>query len=90
MRVSIREKAPMAHPKELSMYILNGMLFQVGQHEEPLVLDRGQRTGARGTGAANGAGLPINRAVMHAGVEGMLNMRQRGLKSGCCEPGERS
>jgi hypothetical protein len=78
------------HPTELSLYLLHGMLFQVGQPEELLVRDRGPRTGAIGTVAATRAGLPINRAVMPVGHKGLLNMGQQGLQFGVREPGQRS
>jgi hypothetical protein len=31
----------LGHPKELAWHCLDGMLFQLGQHEEPLVGHRG-------------------------------------------------
>ena len=64
--------------------------IQVGQHEELLIRDRRQRTGAIGTIAATRAGLPINRAVMHVGHKGLLKMGQQGLQFGFREPGQRS
>jgi hypothetical protein len=80
----------LAHPKELSLHLLNGRLFQGGQHEEQFVRDRGPRTGAIGTVAATRAGLPINRPVMHVGHKGLLNMGQQGVKFGFRESGQRS
>jgi hypothetical protein len=62
----------LAHLKELSLHLLNGMLFHIGQNEEQLVRDRGQWTGAIGTVAATRARLPINRAVLHVGHKGLL------------------
>jgi hypothetical protein len=67
----------LAHPKELSLYLLNGMLFQVGQNEEQLVGERGQRTGVIGTVAPTRAGLPIKRAVLQIGRQRVLEMRQQ-------------
>ena len=72
------------------MYLLNGMLFQVGQNEEQLVRDHGHRAGAIGTVTATRAGLPINRAVMHVGDKGLLKIGKQGLKFGFREPGQRS
>jgi hypothetical protein len=34
----------LGHPKELSLYFLDGILFQVGQNEEQFVRQRGQGT----------------------------------------------
>jgi hypothetical protein len=80
----------LAHPKELALYLLDGILFQVGENEEQLVRHRGQRTGAIGTVAATRAGLPINRALLHVGHKGPLKMGQQGLKFGFREPGHRA
>ena len=55
----------LAQPKELSLYLLKGILFQVGQNEEQFVGERGQRTGVIGTIAATRAGGPsIVRSCM--------------------------
>jgi hypothetical protein len=62
----------LTHPKELSLHLLNGILCQVGQHEEPCVRECGQRTGVICPIAATRAGLPINRAVMHGGHKSLL------------------
>ena len=62
------------HPKELSLHLLNGMLFEVGQNKEPFVRECGQRTGVIGTLAATRAGLPINGAVMPVGHKSLLEM----------------
>ena len=64
----------LAYPKELSLHLLNGMLFQVGQNEEQFVRERGQWTGVIGTIAATRAGWPINRAVLHGGDNSPLEM----------------
>lgn len=68
----------LAHPKELALYLLKGILFQVGENEEQLVRHCWQRTGAIGTIAATRAGLPIKRAVLHVGHKGLLKMGQQG------------
>ena len=62
------------HPKELSLHLLNRILFQVGQDKEQFVRECGQRTGVIGTRAATRAELPINRAVMHVGHKSLLEM----------------
>ena len=80
----------LAHPKELALYFLNGILFQVGPNDEQLVGHRGQRTGAIGTIAATRAGLPVKRAVLHVGHKGLLKMREQGLKFGFREPSQRA
>ena len=64
----------LTHPKELSLHLLTGILFQVGQNEEQFVRECGQRTGVIGTIAPTRAGLPINRAVLHVGHKRLLEM----------------
>jgi hypothetical protein len=73
-----RVRMRLTHPKELALHLLNRMLFQVGQHEEAFVRDRGQWTGAIGTIATARAGVPINRAVLPVGHKRLLDMRQQG------------
>jgi len=80
----------LTHPKELSLHLLNGMLFHVGQNEEQFVRARGQRTGVIGTIAATHAGLSINRAVMHGGHKSLLEMGQQALKFGFRESSQRA
>jgi hypothetical protein len=80
----------LGHPKELSLHFLDGILFQVGQDEEQLVGRRWERTGFIRTVAAAGAGLPINRAVMHVGHKSLLERGQQSLKFGFRESGQRS
>ena len=62
----------LTHPEELSLHLLNGILFQVGQNEEQFVCERGQWTGVIRTIAATCAGVPINRAVLHVGDKSPL------------------
>jgi hypothetical protein len=80
----------LAYPKELSLHLLNGMLFQVGQNKEQFVRECGQRTGVIDTIAATRAGLPINRAVMPVGHKSLLEMGSSGLTFGVRESGQRS
>lgn len=80
----------LTHPKELSLHLLNGMLFHVGQHDEPCVRHRGPRTGAIGPVAATRAGLPINRTVLQVGHKGLLNRGQQRVKFGVREAGQRA
>ena len=80
----------LAHPKELSLHLLKGMLFQVGQNKEQFVRECGQRTGVLGTIAVTRAGLPINRAVIHVGHTSLLEMGSSGLTFGVREAGQRS
>lgn len=80
----------LTHLKQLSLHLLNRMLFQVCQNEAQLVRDRGQWAGAIGTVTATRAGLPINRAVMHVGDKGLLKIGKQGLKFGFREPGQRA
>jgi hypothetical protein len=86
MNPLVRIRLP--HPTELSLHLLNGMLFHVGQNEEPFVRDRGQRTGAICSVTATRARLPINRAVIHIGPKSLLKMGQQGLKFGVRESGQ--
>jgi hypothetical protein len=64
------------HPKELSLDFLDGMLFQVGQHEEEFVSHRRSGTGVIRTIAAAGAGLPIDGVVLPIDHIRVLEMRQ--------------
>ena len=64
----------LTHPKELSLHLLNGILFQVGQNKEPFVRECGPWTGVIGPIVATRAGLPINRAVLHVGHKSLLDM----------------
>ena len=78
----------LTHPKELSLHLLNGMLFHIGQNEEQFVRDRRQRTGVIRSVTATRARLPINRAVIHIGHKRLLKMGQQGLKFGFRESGQ--
>ena len=57
----------LTHPEELSLHLLNRMLFQVGQNEEQFVCERGQWTGVIRTIAATCAGVSSDRAVLPVG-----------------------
>ena len=85
-RVGIR----LRHPKELALHFLAGMLFQIGQDEEPLVGHRQQRTGVIRRVAAACAGLPINGAVLHIRHQRLLEMGQQRREFGFREAGHRS
>jgi hypothetical protein len=76
------------HPTELSLHLLQRLLFQVGEAEEQLVCAGRQRAGARGTVAAPRAGLPSKRVVLPVGPKGLLNMGQQGLKFGGRKAGQ--
>ena len=78
------------HPKELSLHLLDRILFQVSQDEEQLVGRRWERTGFIRTVAAARAGLPINRAVIHVVRQRLLEMGPQSLKFGFRESGQRS
>ena len=78
----------LTHPKELSLHVLNGILFHVRQHEAQFVRDHGQRTGAIGRIAATRARLSINRAILPGGHKRLLKMGQQGLKLGVRESGQ--
>jgi hypothetical protein len=67
----------LGHPKELSLHLLDGILFQVGQNEEQFVRRRGQGTIVIRTVAAACAGLPINGAVPQIGAQRVLEKRQQ-------------
>ena len=66
----------LGHPKELSLDLLDGVLFHVGQDEEPCVRYRRSGTGVRRTVTSAGAGVPINRAGRHIPLQGLLKHGQ--------------
>jgi hypothetical protein len=78
----------LTHPKELSLHLLNGILFHVGQNEQQFVRARGQWTGAIGRVTATCARLSINRTLIHVGHKRLLKMGQQGLKFGFRESGQ--
>jgi hypothetical protein len=57
----------LTHPTELSLHLVKGMLFHLGQNEEPFVRARRPRTGVIRSVTATRARLPITRAVIHIG-----------------------
>ena len=65
------------HSKELSLHLLNRILFHIGPDEAPLVSRRWERTGVIRRVAAARAGLPINGAVLHIDDKRLLDMRQQ-------------
>jgi hypothetical protein len=65
----------LGHPKELSLHLLDRILFQVGQDEEQFVGRRWERTGVIRRVAAARAGLPVNGAVLHIAHKCLLEMR---------------
>jgi hypothetical protein len=62
------------HPQELALHCLDGILFHVGQDEEPLVGHRRQRTAVLRRVAAACAGLPINGAILQIRHQRLLKM----------------
>jgi hypothetical protein len=78
----------LTHPKELALYLLNRILFHVGQNEKQFVRACGQWTGIICRVTATRAGLPIDRAVIHVGHKRLLKMGQQGLKFGVRESGQ--
>jgi hypothetical protein len=67
----------LGHPKELSLHLLDGVLFQVDQNEEQFVRHRGQGTIVIRTVTAARAGLPINGAVPQIGAQRVLEKGQQ-------------
>jgi hypothetical protein len=65
------------HSKELSWHLLTGMLFHIGQDEEPFVSCRWERTGIIRRIAAARAGLPIKGAVLQIDDKRLLERRQQ-------------
>jgi hypothetical protein len=80
----------LGHPKELSLHLLDRVLFQVSQDEEQFVGRRWERAGGIRTVAAARAGLPINGAVLHRDHKRLLEMRQQGHKFRFRQAGHRS
>jgi hypothetical protein len=72
----------LTHPKELSLHLLNGILFRIRQNEKQFVCARGQWTGVICRVTAIRARLPINRTLIHVGHKRLLKMGQQGLKFG--------
>ncbi len=65
------------HPKEWSLDFWDGMLFPVGQHEEPCVRQRGSGTMGIRTVAAARAEWPIEGAVLPLGRQCVLAIGQQ-------------
>ena len=80
----------LGHAKELSLHLLDGILFHVGQDEEPLVGHRWETTGVIRTIAATRAGLPINGAVLPIRHQCVLEMGQQRCEFCFCQAGHRS
>jgi hypothetical protein len=66
----------LGHPKELSLYRLDRMLFQVGQDKEQFIGCRWERAGGIRAVAAARAGLSINGTVLHRSHQSPLKMRE--------------
>jgi hypothetical protein len=65
------------HPKELSWDFLDGILLQIGQHQEQFVRHRGSGTMVIQTVTTACTGVPIDGAVPHIGPSRVLEMRQQ-------------
>ena len=79
---SMEERNPLigmrlGHPKELALYLLDGVLCQGGQHEEQFVRHRRSGTVVIRTVTTACAGLPIDGAVLQIGRQRALEMRQQ-------------
>ena len=67
----------LTHPKELPLHFLNGMLFHIGEDEEPFFRYRRQRTMVLRPVTSAGAGLAIAGAVLQIGRQRTRNMREQ-------------
>ncbi len=66
----------LGHLNELALHFLNGVLLQVGQHEEQRVGHRGQGRVLRRPRASARTGWPIKGVVCHRGQNRVVDMRQ--------------
>jgi hypothetical protein len=70
----------LTHPTERSLHLWHGMLCHRGEHEEPFVRYRRQRTMVIRTVPSAGTGLAIDGAVLQIGRQRTRKMReQRGI-----------
>jgi hypothetical protein len=70
----------LAHPTELSLHVLNGMLLHIRQHAERFIGYRGSRTMVIGTITPACAGLPLNGTGLQIGRPCRLEMPQQHLE----------
>jgi hypothetical protein len=68
--------------KELSLQCLDGILFQIGQDEEPFVGHRESGIGVRHIGAAARTGSSINGTLLQIGQPRVLEKGQQ--RHECC------
>jgi hypothetical protein len=70
----------LGYPKELSLYFLDGILFQRRQNQEEFIGYCRQGTRVIRTIAADRVRLPINGMVLHIRHKSLLKMRKKRLK----------
>ena len=73
-----RVRMRVGQPTELSWSLLERLLCQVSQHEEPWIGARGERTILLGTITTAGARLPLHGAVLQLDHQRLFNMRPQG------------
>ena len=73
-----RVRMRVGQPTELSWSLLERLLCQVSQHEEPCIGARRERTILLGTITTAGARLPLHGAVLQLDHQRLFNMRPQG------------
>ncbi len=78
----------LTHVEELTMHLLDGILFEIRQDEQQAILWRGQRTVGVGDRAVAFADVAIQSRMVEGALHRQGKMRQEGCECGGIEAGK--